>query len=128
MSSRYGRNKRRRHRERIADLEVQLVRANAQHEREQLRTLEQLNDLLRHHIEAKRVPLVVERFIAPEQRQLLLHTIYDARRANLHYQHPVDLHDRRILEDKQERERFGMYLGRAIADQLADHIAKGTPS
>jgi len=44
-------------------------------------------------------------------------------RSNLHYQHEVSPKELQLQRDKDERERLGLYLGRAIADRLADAYA-----
>jgi hypothetical protein len=125
MSNRFGRNQKRKLTAMV--LHAQQAALHAQG----LASLahDRLDRALRDQLEKGTVPLEVEHFLSPEQRSVVMHAIFDERRANLHYQHELSPHDLKIQRDKEERERFGQYLGRAIADRLADAYAgrdKGT--
>lgn len=123
MSKRFGRNQRRAMREEIAALQLsaERERQNAHHALESER--HKLAEVLRHHMRAGTVPVDVEYFIEPREMNLVMHAIYDERRANLHYQHAIGPQEMRRMRDGQEREMFGIYLGRMVADALANAIA-----
>ena len=84
---------------------------------------DKLNEALRDQLAVGKIPLEAEHFLSREGRQIVLRVIFDERRSNLHYQHEVSPRELQLQRDAAERERFGQYLGRAIADRLAEAYA-----
>lgn len=123
MAKRYGRNQRRAQREQIASLEAATIALDRRRLREVESEREKLARVLRHHIAAGSVPVSVEHFIDPREMNLVMHAIYDERRANLHYQHAIGPREAYKMRNDEEREMFGLYLGRMVADALANAIA-----
>jgi hypothetical protein len=126
VSARFGRNQRRKLLERIDELEQDVHIGRVMENGLRLTLADErakLAQVLRDQLGKGVIPLEVEHFINPEQRTVIMRAIFDERRANLHYQHAVSPHDLRIQRDREERERFGLYLGRAIADRIADAYA-----
>jgi hypothetical protein len=126
MAKRFGRNQRRKLRDEIA-----AVRAETENQRrlcqdarwEAERRAADLAKALRDQLSKGVIPLEDEHFISPEMRSIIMHAIFDERRSDLHYQQELSPNDLRIHRDQEERERLGLYLGRAIADRLADAYA-----
>jgi hypothetical protein len=119
MAKRFGRNQRRK-------LLEELCTARSEASKAQLRAFDaenKLDESLRDQLRKGKVPLEVEHFLSPDRRNIVMHTIYDERRSNLHYQYQISPKELELQRDKKEREQFAMYLGRAIADRLADSYA-----
>lgn len=126
MANRFGRNQKRKmqallERSQEAAIHAQSLASNALDR--WAGSQEKLAQALRDQLEKGKIPLEVEHFLNPEMRTIVMHAIFDERRANLHYQHAITPNELRIQRDSEERERLGQYLGRAIADRLADACA-----
>ncbi len=83
----------------------------------------ELKNVLRDQLRKGSIPLEVEHFLSPDSRNIVMRAIYDERRSNLHYQYQISPKELELKRDKDEREHFAKYLGRAIADRLADAYA-----
>lgn len=119
MANRFGRNQKRK-------MQTQVLEAQREAQRYQMTAhsaLDKMNAVMRDQLSRGTIPLEVEHFLDREGRDIVMHVIFDERRANLHYQHKISPSELQIQRDKDERERLGLYLGRAIADQLAEAYA-----
>lgn len=126
MAKRFGRNQKRKMQQEVVAAQKAVERAQKAVERAQSLTAkaeDRLQKALREQLSKGTIPLEVEHFLSPEQRAIVMRAIFDERRANLHYQHQVSEREMQIQWDSEERERFGLYLGRAIADRIADAYA-----
>lgn len=125
MANRFGRNQKRK-------LQETLAIARRETSKAQWRAFDaenKLKDALRDQLSKGMVPLEVEHFLSPDERNIVMRAIYDERRTNLHYNYQASPKELQLKRDADERDRFGIYIGRAIADRLADAIAgavKGT--
>ena len=119
MSKRFGRNQKRK----LTAMLLKAQDAALHSQRLAWEAKDKLNQALRDQLEVGQIPLEVEHFLDREQRAFVMHAIFDERRLNLHYQHEVSPHELAIQRNDAERERFGQYLGRAIADRLAEAYA-----
>lgn len=124
MSNRFGRNQKRKLRASLRACETALAAERSFAQQSAVRHKEQIAAVLRHNMESGRVPMTVEHFIDPQAMRTVIHVIMDERRENLHYQHAVSELELTRLRDTEEREMFALYLGRAIADLLADAFAE----
>lgn len=126
MAKRFGRNQKRKMREEIDMLERRVnglqfeLKGSRKSENE---TNARLVNIMRDQLAKGTIPLEVEHFLSHERRNIIMHVILDERRANLHCQREISPHELKIQRDSDERERFGQYLGRAIADRIADAYA-----
>lgn len=119
MARRFGRNQKRK-------MQAQVLEAQREAQRYQMtahNALDKMNAVMRDQLSKGTIPLEVEHFLDREGRGIIMHAIFDERRASLHYQHVVSPRELQIQRDSEERERFGLYLGRAIADRLAEAYA-----
>lgn len=119
MAKRFGRNRKRK----LLEI-VETARREAS--KAQWRAFdaeEKLKDALRDQLAKGVIPIEVEHFISRDGRNIIMHTIYDERRRNLRYQYEISPRELQLKRDQEEREQFAMYLGRAIADRLADASA-----
>ena len=123
MSARFGRNQKRKMQQQVLEAQARAQAAKDKADRAMREADSKLAQAMREHLAAGRIPLEVEHFIDHSERRIIMHAIFDEKRANLHYQHAVTPNELRIERDSQERERFGQYIGRAIADRLAEAYA-----
>jgi hypothetical protein len=123
MANRFGRNQKRKLTAMVLAAEAHAMAAQDKADQVRREADQKLAQALREHLAAGKVPLEVEHFLSREGRGIVMHAIFDARRADLHYQHQVDPRELQLQRDSEERERFGQYLGRAIADRLAEAYA-----
>jgi len=126
MSKRFGRNQKRKLRQEIDTLErrvrgVQFELAGSR--KSENETNARIAKVMRDQLVKGAIPLEVEHFLSRDQRGIILHAIFDEKRRNLHYQHQISANELRLQRDSEERERLGEYLGRAIADSLAEAIS-----
>jgi hypothetical protein len=126
MARRFGRNQRRKMRTEVESLAFALraekhFRAKVDGELREIRS--KLATVLRDQLAKGVVPLEVEHFLSRDQHNVIMHAIFDERRSNLHYQHQISPSDLIIKRDAEERDAFGLYLGRAIADRIAEAYA-----
>jgi len=119
MAKRFGRNQKRK----LLDI-LEIARREASKAQWRAGDAEiELKNVLRDQLRKGSIPLEVEHFLSPDSRNLVVHAIYDERRSNLHYQYQISPRELRLQRDTDEREQFAKYLGRAIADRLADAYA-----
>jgi hypothetical protein len=123
MANRFGRNQKRKLTAMMAIAQAGERQAKQEAERARREADTKLAQALREHLAAGKVPLEVEHFLSRERHAFVMHAIFDERRANLHYQHEVSARELQIQRNSEERERLGLYLGRAIADRLAEAYA-----
>lgn len=123
MAKRFGRNQKRKLTSRVIAAEARALAVKAKADQAMRDADLKLAVALREHLANGRIPLVVEHFLSREGRQLIMRAMLDERRSNLHYQHSVSPRELQLQQDRDERERFGLYLGRAIADRLAEAYA-----
>ena len=123
MANRFGRNQKRKLTAKVMAAEARALEAKHRADQVRREADRKLAQALREHLAVGKIPLEVEHFISSAERGIVMHAIFDERRANLHYQHEVSPYDLRIQRDSEERERFGLYLGRAIADRIAEACA-----
>ena len=119
MGKRFGRNQKRKLTERVMRAQEAVLYA----QRHAIHANDRLAQIMRDQLSKGTIPLEVEHFLSRERRGIVMHAIFDERRTNLHYQHEISPHELRIQRDSEERERFGLYLGRAIADRIAEAYA-----
>ena len=119
MANRFGRNQKRK----LTELMTQAQRESEKAQRKARDAETMLATVMREQLSKGMIPLEVEHFLSRERYNTVMHIIFDERRANLHYQHELSLNDTKITRDRAERERFGQYLGRAIADKIAEAYA-----
>ena len=119
MARRFGRNQKRK----LTDMLLHAHRAALHAQNIAAEANNRLNEALRDQLTKGTIPLEVEYFLDRKRYTIVMHAIFDERRSNLHYQHEVSLRELQIQRDCDERERFGQYLGRAIADRLAEAYA-----
>jgi len=116
MAKRFGRNQKRKLLDVLNKAQHELMHANSR--AAQAETT--LQEVLRDQLYKGKIPLEVEHFLSREGRGVVMHAMFDRQRSNLHYQHNICPEELQLRRNKNERERFGMYLGRAIADRIAD--------
>lgn len=119
VSKRFGRNQKRKL------LEV-VEAARSEASKAQWRAFDaekKLKDALQDQLAKGKIPLEVEHFVSHDGRGIIMRAIYDERRRNLHYHYEISPKELQLKRDEKEREQFAMYLGRAIADRLADASA-----
>jgi hypothetical protein len=119
MSKRFGRNQKRKLMETL-----EAAKRQAQAAEYRVHSAEnKLKDALRDQLAKGVIPLEVEHFLSRDGRNIVIHAIYDERRSNLHYQHEISPREIQLKRDADERDAFAMYLGRAIADRIAEACA-----
>ena len=123
MANRFGRNQKRKLTAMVLNAQAGARQAKLEAEQARREADVKLAQALREHLAAGVIPIEVEHFLSRESRSIVMHAIFDEHRSNLHYQHEVSPRDLQIQRDSEERERFGQYLGRAIADRLAEAYA-----
>ena len=126
MANRFGRNQKRKLTELMTQAKRESEKAKRESEKAQRKERDAENMLatvMREQLSKGMIPLEVEHFLSRKRYNSVMHVIFDERRANLHYQHELSPNDMRIARDRAERERFGQYLGRAIADKIAEAYA-----
>ena len=119
MSKRFGRNQKRK----LTAMLLKAQDAALHSQRLAWEAKDKLNQALRDQLDVGKIPLEVEHFLDREGRSLVMRAIFDERRSNLHYQHEVSPRELQLQRNDAERERLGLYLGRAIADRLAEAYA-----
>jgi hypothetical protein len=120
MARRFGRNQKRVMREMLASAEAKIAGNERAAKSRESALQAKLATVLRDQLAKGVIPLEVEHFLSADQRNVVMHAIFDERRANLHYQHQLSPKDLMIQRDAEQREAFGLYLGRAIADRIAE--------
>ena len=119
MGKRFGRNQKRK----LTAMVIHAQEAALHAQRHAIHANDRLAQIMRDQLSKGTIPLEVEHFLSRDQRGIVMHAIFDERRTNLHYQQEISPHELLIQRDSEERERFGLYLGRAIADRIAEAYA-----
>lgn len=122
MANRFGRNQKRKLLEVVEAAKRETTKAQYQASMAESK----LKDALRDQLSKGVIPIEVEHFLSAEKRNIVMRAIYDERRTNLHYNYQMSPDELRLKRNADERDSFGMYIGRAIADRLADAIAGAT--
>jgi hypothetical protein len=123
MANRFGRNQKRKLTAMVVEAQARAMEAKGRADQVRRDADQKLAQALREHLAVGRIPLEVEHFMDREQHALTMHVIFDERRSNLHYQHRISPRELELQRDRDERERLGLYIGRAIADRLAEAYA-----